>query len=138
MGEDCIFCGIVKGEIPCYRLYESELALAFLDINPVTRGHALVVPKRHVEKLSQLSGQEVEEVFTTAAKLAEASLGALDAKGANLWVNQGRVAGQVVDHFHVHVVPRYAEEDLKIEVRGEKLSDSEMRSIAEKIKGRVG
>ena len=138
MGEDCIFCGIVKGEIPCYRLYESELALAFLDINPVTRGHALVVPKRHVEKLSQLSGQEVGEVFTTAAKLAEASLGALDAKGANLWVNQGRVAGQVVDHFHVHVVPRYAEEDLKIEVRGEKLSDSEMRSIAEKIKGRVG
>ncbi|WP_456474723.1 HIT family protein [Candidatus Pyrohabitans sp.] len=138
MGEDCIFCRIVKGEIPCYRLYESELALAFLDINPVTRGHALVVPKRHVERLSQLSGQEVREVFTTAAKLAEASLGALDAKGVNLWVNQGRVAGQVVDHFHVHVVPRYAEEDLKIEVKGEKLSDSEMRSIAEKIKGRVG
>jgi histidine triad (HIT) family protein len=137
MGEDCVFCKIVKGELPCYKLYESELALAFLDINPITKGHALVVPKRHVERLSQLSDDEVREIFTAAGKLAEASLEALDAKGINFWVNQGSIAGQVVSHFHAHVVPRYAEDDLKIEVSAEKLSDSEMRSIAEKIKGKV-
>lgn len=132
--EECVFCKIAKGELPCYKLYESELVLAFLDINPITRGHALVVPKRHVEKLSQLSEDEVKEVFSTAAKLAEAAVGALGARGANFWVNQGSVAGQVVKHFHAHVVPRYAEEEIKIEVRGEKLSEEEMKSIAEKVR----
>ena len=134
--EECVFCRIAKGELPCYKLYESELVLAFLDINPITRGHALVVPKRHVEKLSQLSGEEVKEVFSTAAKLAEAAVSALGAKGVNFWVNQGSVAGQVVKHFHAHVVPRYAEEEIKIEVRGEKLSEEEMKSIAEKVRVR--
>ena len=134
--EECVFCKIAEGELPCYKLYESELVLAFLDINPITRGHALVVPKRHVEKLSQLSEEEVKEVFSTAAKLAEAAVSALGAKGVNFWVNQGSVAGQVVKHFHAHVVPRYAEGEIKIEVRGEKLSEEEMKSIAEKVRVR--
>ncbi|NOZ58229.1 MAG: HIT family protein [Euryarchaeota archaeon] len=134
MSEDCVFCKIVKGELPCYKLYESELVLAFLDINPVTRGHALVVPKRHAERLSQLSGEEVKEVFSVAARVAEASLSKLNARGANFWVNQGSIAGQVVKHFHAHVVPRYSEEEIKIEVRGEKLSEEEMKSVAEKLR----
>ncbi len=132
--EECVFCRIVKGELPCYRLYESELVLAFLDINPVTRGHALIIPKRHVERLGQLSEEEVKEVFSAAAEIAEASLSALGAKGANFWVNQGSIAGQVVKHFHVHVVPRYAEEEVKVEVRPLKLSEEEMESIADRLR----
>jgi len=108
--------------------------LAFLDINPATRGHCLVVPKRHVERLGELSREEAAELLEAAGAIAEACRSQLGAKGVNFWINQGRVAGQVVPHLHLHVVPRYAEEEVKVEVRAERAAQQELEETAERLR----
>ncbi|KAK2739713.1 Adenosine 5'-monophosphoramidase [Onygenales sp. PD_40] len=98
----CIFCKIVKGEIPCFKLYESERVLAFLDIQPLSRGHALVIPKFHGVKLTDIPDPDLTELLPVAKKIAIAS-GAVD---FNILQNNGRPAHQYVDHVHVHMIPK--------------------------------
>ncbi|KAI0127957.1 hit family protein [Xylariales sp. AK1849] len=98
----CIFCKIIKGEIPCFKLFESDKTLAFLDINPLSRGHALVIPKYHGEKLLDVPDDHLGEILPLVKKLAKAT-GATD---YNLLQNNGRVAHQVVDHVHFHMIPK--------------------------------
>ncbi|KAK1638114.1 HIT-like domain-containing protein [Colletotrichum phormii] len=93
----CIFCKIIKGEIPCFKLFESEKTLAFLDINPLSRGHALVIPKHHGAKLSDIPDDQLSEVLPVVKKLVAAT-GATD---YNILQNNGRIAHQVVDHVSV-------------------------------------
>ncbi|TDZ35143.1 Hit family protein 1 [Colletotrichum spinosum] len=98
----CIFCKIIKGEIPCFKLFESDKTLAFLDINPLSRGHALVIPKHHGAKLADIPDEHLSEILPVVKKLVSAS-GATD---YNLLQNNGRIAHQVVDHVHFHMIPK--------------------------------
>ncbi|KAH8653328.1 hit family protein [Xylariales sp. PMI_506] len=98
----CIFCKIIKGEIPCFKLFESDKTLAFLDINPLSRGHALVIPKFHGEKLLDIPDEDLGEVLPVVKKLVNAS-GAVD---YNILQNNGKLAHQEVGHVHFHMIPK--------------------------------
>ncbi|KAL2059380.1 hypothetical protein ABVK25_000673 [Lepraria finkii] len=99
---DCIFCKIIKGAIPSFKLYESERVFAFLDIQPLSQGHALVIPKHHGVKLTDIPDDQLEELMPVAKKLAKAMGG----DNYNILQNNGRLAHQVVDHVHFHVIPK--------------------------------
>lgn len=103
---DCIFCKIVSGRIPCNKIYEDEQVLAFMDIRPVSDGHTLVVPKEHFEKLHQCPPQVLSSISSCVGKIVQAVVGAVGAAGYNVLCNNGRVAGQLVDHVHFHIIPR--------------------------------
>src|SRR6056297_908993 len=106
MSDDCIFCKIVKGEIPSRKVYESESSLAFLDINPVARGHTVVIPKKHYQNMLDISEGALKPFFSDLKKVSAKLKEKLDADGFNLLQNNFRAAGQLVDHFHFHVIPR--------------------------------
>ena len=106
MSEDCIFCSILEGEIPSYEVYEDNETYAFLDANPLGRGHTLVIPKDHAETLSDVEGGGAA-VFETTRKIAPRVADAVDAPAYNLGLNNGEEAGQEVPHAHMHIVPRF-------------------------------
>ncbi|EPS33238.1 hypothetical protein PDE_08200 [Penicillium oxalicum 114-2] len=103
----CIFCKIIKGDIPSFKLFESDKVFAFLDIQPLSRGHALVIPKYHGAKLTDIPDDDLLEVLPVAKKIALAS-GATD---FNILQNNGRIAHQVVDHVHFHMIPKPNEKE---------------------------
>ncbi|KAI0097463.1 HIT-like domain-containing protein [Nemania sp. FL0031] len=103
----CIFCRIIKGEIPSFKLFESEKTLAFLDIGPISKGHALVIPKFHGAKLTDIPDDHLSEILPVAKKLVTAT-GAVD---YNILQNNGRIAHQVVDHVHFHMIPKPNEQE---------------------------
>jgi histidine triad (HIT) family protein len=113
MGE-CIFCAIVAGQAPARRLIEDERTLAFLDINPATTGHALVVPKAHADDVLDIPVEDLTAVAVTAQRLARASMTALGADGVNLLQATRPAAFQTVFHMHVHVIPRYVDDDIRL------------------------
>jgi histidine triad (HIT) family protein len=108
MSADCIFCKIVCGKIPAHKIYEDAATLAFLDIHPLADGHTLVIPKPHYEKLEDVPPTEAGKIFEAARKVAEAVQKALNAPASTIGINNGRAAGQVVPHVHIHIIPRYA------------------------------
>ncbi|MBN1942980.1 MAG: HIT domain-containing protein [Phycisphaerae bacterium] len=103
---DCIFCKIIAGEIPCAKLLEEEHALAFLDIGPVARGHALLIPKGHYQTLDEMPPEAAAAMFRRLPELVRAVQAVTECEGINVLQNNGRIAGQVVPHVHVHVIPR--------------------------------
>jgi histidine triad (HIT) family protein len=104
---DCVFCKIVRGELPAHTVYEDPDTMAFLDIHPMTDGHTLVIPKFHAERLSQLPPELVGKLFQTVQKVSEQIARALGAPALTIGVNDGRAAGQAVPHLHVHLIPRF-------------------------------
>jgi len=104
---ECIFCRIARGEKPAHKLYEDEKTLAFLDIHPLVDGHTLVIPKAHYENLEDVPLNEVGEVFKAVHMVSLAIRRALGAPATTIGINNGRAAGQVVPHLHVHIIPRY-------------------------------
>ena len=130
---DCIFCRIVSGEIPSRKIYEDEDILAFLDIQPISRGHLLVIPKEHCDDLSGLPDRLISPLFLTVRRLSAAVTKALKADGMNVITNKGFAAGQLIFHAHVHVIPRFTGDGLtswpKIS-----LTDAEMDDIATTIR----
>ncbi|GBE55354.1 MAG TPA: HIT family protein [Euryarchaeota archaeon] len=132
--QDCIFCRIVKGEIPCHMVYEDRYIIAFLDINPMTEGHTLVVSKEHIESFSDTSSYIATNIAESSVKIAGALKKALKPEGFNYFINEGKVAGQLVMHLHMHVVPRYGDDDVKFEAGSKvELDEEEMKAIAERI-----
>jgi histidine triad (HIT) family protein len=111
---DCLFCKIISGEIPSTRVYEDERTVAFMDINPATRGHMLVVPREHAKDLLSIDPDDLAAVARAAQKLGRAVSERLEADGVNLLNSCGRAAWQTVFHFHVHVIPRYAGDPLRL------------------------
>ena len=103
----CVFCKIVNGEIPCFKIHETENTLAFLDISQNTVGHTLVIPKRHVENIFNLDEELSKELFASVTKTAKLLKDKLGFDAANLLNNNGEKAGQVVNHYHIHIIPRY-------------------------------
>ena len=111
---DCLFCKIVAGEIPATRVAEDDRTIAFMDINPGTRGHALVIPKEHVRDLTEIDREELAAVAHAAQRLAKRMPQALGADGVNLINSCGSAAWQTVFHFHLHVIPRYADDTMRL------------------------
>jgi histidine triad (HIT) family protein len=128
---DCIFCKIVKGEIPCYKIYEDEYCLAFLDINPLTKGHTLVIPKKHYARIDEMP----EEDFLNFCKGLKKVIDLIKeniSSDFNIIVNQGKMAGQEIFHLHVHIIPRYGNENI-FNWNCNKLTEEEAKEILEKI-----
>ena len=111
---DCLFCKIAAGDIPATRVYEDERTIAFMDINPGTRGHLLVIPREHSADLLEIEPQDLEACARTAQLMAARASDRLDALGVNLLNSCGAQAWQTVFHFHVHVIPRYAGDPLQL------------------------
>ena len=111
---DCIFCKIIAAEIPCFRLYEDEDTLAFMDINPANEGHALVIPKEHFSDVHAASDAAISSTVVTAKKIAAAINKTLNPDGMNLLQCNGPAAAQSVLHFHMHVLPRRDGDELKL------------------------
>lgn len=111
--DDCLFCKIVAGEIPSFKVYEDGAALAFLDIHPVNAGHTLVIPKNHSQNIFDIAPGDWAAVAETVRRVAIALERGLGAAGVNLMMNNREHAGQVIDHPHVHIIPRYPGDGLK-------------------------
>ena len=111
---DCLFCKIVAGELPGQIVAEDELTVAFMDINPATRGHLLVVPRNHTPNLLEAGAEDLDATVRTAQRLARRVTERLGADGVNLLNSCGATAWQTVFHLHVHVIPRYADDPLKL------------------------
>lgn len=110
MIRDCVFCKIVQGQIPCDKVYEDDLVLAFLDIAPITLGHTLIVPKEHHTSITTLPSACCARIMEVAPRLGSALMRATEAGGFNLLLANGTVAGQVVPHTHLHIVPRHVDD----------------------------
>ncbi len=104
--KECIFCKIISGEIPSYKVYEDRETLAFLDINPVHEGHTLVIPKDHFENIYSIPPETLARLSLTTQKMAIAVKNAVEADGINIIMNNEKDAGQIVFHAHFHVIPR--------------------------------
>ncbi|WP_423364637.1 HIT family protein [Mycoplasma sp. P36-A1] len=109
--ENCIFCKIINKEIPSYTLYEDEDFIAFLDITQVTKGHTLVVTKHHYKNILDADENTSAQAYKIVNRLAKKLCKKLNASGVNIIQNNNEVAGQTVDHFHIHIIPRYSEND---------------------------
>ena len=130
---NCVFCKIIDGKIPAYKIYEDNDVLAFLDVNPVTYGHTLVVPKDHYESFLSTPKDIMNKVMNVAQRIGQVQMEQLRAKGVNILINCYEAAGQVVKHFHVHVIPRYeATDGFKLEMKD--LKDVNLPQVLEKIK----
>ena len=105
--EDCLFCKIVRKEIPSAIVYEDDWTLAFLDVHPLSLGHVLVIPKEHFENIIDLPEKLVGRVFGTVKLVTEAVNNAFKPHGFTIGINHGRMSGQAVDHLHVHIISRY-------------------------------
>ena len=111
---DCLFCKIVAGEIPGTKIDEDERTVAFMDINPATRGHLLVVPREHSKNLLEIGEDDLDAVMRSAQRMAQRVTERLGADGVNLLNSCGSAGWQTVFHFHVHVIPRYEGDPLKL------------------------
>lgn len=129
-----IFCKIVDGEIPCYKLYEDDDVLAFLDISQVTKGHTLVIPKKHYDNFLTCPKSLMNKVMAVAQRIGQVSIKIFGARGVNILTNCYEAAGQTVKHFHVHVIPRYKEEDGFMVEMKDNSSGLNLPALAEQIK----
>ena len=134
---DCIFCKIIVGQIPCFKLFENDDTLAFMDINPANEGHALVIPKEHAKDIYAVSDAAITATVTTAKKIAAAVDKTLNPDGINLLQCNGPAAAQSVFHFHMHVLPRREGDELKLNW-GIKPGDMDaIGALAERIRGNL-
>lgn len=111
MKEGCIFCKLANGIIPTRSIYEDDNFKVILDAAPATRGHALILPKEHADNLYQLPEEMAGKAFILAKRLAESMTGSLGCQGFNIVQNNGEAAGQTVFHFHIHLIPRYFDDE---------------------------
>ncbi|EEA23801.1 Adenosine 5'-monophosphoramidase [Talaromyces marneffei ATCC 18224] len=130
----CIFCKIIKGDIPSFKIFESDKVFAFLDIQPLSRGHALVIPKFHGAKLTDIPDEYLTELLPVAKKIAVAT----GAEDFNVLQNNGRAAHQLVDHVHFHVIPKPNEtEGLGIKWPSQETDMDKLKALFEELKSKM-
>ena len=135
---NCIFCKIARGEMPCYKVYEDDKILAFLDISQTTKGHTLVITKEHFQNFLYVPKDLLSQAISTAQKVAQAEVASLGANGVNILINTNEVAGQTVMHFHIHVIPRYNNKDnISIEFTPTGIEKLNLPAIASEIKNNI-
>ena len=134
MKEDCIFCKIAKGEIRSATVYEDSHFTVILDVNPATKGHCLIIPKEHFDNIYDLDGETAGKLFALATCIARAMRDALKCDGLNLVQNNGEIAGQTVNHFHLHLIPRYEADGLNLNWPQQEISAEQLEEIRQSIK----
>lgn len=136
--EECIFCKIIKGDIPCIKVYEDDNFIAFLDIRPISKGHTLLIPKKHYTNIFDIDSEDVLKwYFPAIQKVAIAVKKALNADAINIGMNNGEIAGQIVMHPHVHIIPRFQSDGLRNWDRVIEINDKELEEIGEKIRKEI-
>lgn len=133
---ECIFCKIIAGEIPAHKVYENDKSIAFLDIRPVNPGHTLIVPKEHYENFLDAPSEVLAAMMDATQKVAKAVLLATGDNSFNLGVNNGVVAGQVVFHLHLHIMPRHLDDGHHL-WHGREYQAGEAEKLAQKIKEQI-
>lgn len=133
MSSDCIFCKIVKGEIPSAKVTETEKVFSFLDINPINPGHLLVVPKIHYTTIFEIPDSCLSELVSIVKKLSSAVYKAMGAEGINVLQNNFRAAGQLIDHAHFHIIPRFTNDGFLTSWPGKSLSEDDLKHILARI-----
>jgi histidine triad (HIT) family protein len=133
---DCIFCKIVNHELPCFKVYEDELVLAFLNINPVTDGHTLIIPKKHYENIFEIDEETIERVGSVSKKIALKMKEVLNIDSINIFQSNGESAEQEIMHYHMHLIPRKDNDNFRINncLCPKKVSQEELETILNKIK----
>jgi histidine triad (HIT) family protein len=131
--QECIFCKIASGQIPAVKIYEDEIVVAFLDIGPISDGHTLVLPRQHFEKVHNCPPELLGQIWTRLGRIAEAVASATDADGYNVLCNNGKAAGQLVDHLHFHIVPRKTGDGVFAKWPSYKYGQGQAEAIADKI-----
>lgn len=119
MENNCIFCKIANGEIPSKTLYEDDMFRVIMDISPASKGHSLILPKKHFANIYELDNETACEVLVLAKRMASVMTEALDCDGFNILQNNGEAAGQTVFHFHMHLIPRYENDGVGLDMEGE-------------------
>jgi histidine triad (HIT) family protein len=135
---DCIFCKIVAGEIPCFKLFENDAALAFMDINPFDDGHCLVIPKAHAADLYEADDSDLAACLAAAKRVAAAVDEVVAPDGINLIQANGAGAGQSVFHFHFHIFPRREGDDAKLNWACQQGDMDEIGALAERLRAAIG
>lgn len=133
----CAFCKIIRNEAPAEILFESDRTIALLDIRPIHHGHALIIPKTHCIDFLSLPDEFLHDVMRTTQIVARAIVESFGLEGFNLFSNNGRVAGQSVFHFHMHVTPRYADDDIHFILKLKEYPGGEMGEIGARIRDRI-
>ena len=132
--DECIFCRIVAGNIPAIRVYEDKSAIAFLDIRPANKGHCLIVPRKHTQTLIEMEEEDIPQTMKAAKKVARALSLSFGNGSFNIIMNNGKEAGQIVNHSHMHVIPRFHKDRLRIKWSHLKYDGNEIDEYAEKIR----
>lgn len=132
--EDCIFCKIADGKIPALNVYEDENTISFLDIMPANKGHCLVVPKKHYETLLDIPDEDLKNLIIATKKVSKALSLSIGNGSYNIIMNNGKIAGQIVAHAHIHIVPRFKGDRLRIKWSHKKYISKQMEEVQDKIK----
>ena len=130
---DCLFCKIAKGELPCYKIYEDRDFLAFLDINPVNPGHTLIIPKKHSETILDTDEETLKKLIIVVKKVSTAIYNGLKCEGFNIGANQFKYAGQLVPHLHIHIMPRNKGDGIRLWPSRKYESEKEKIEVQKKI-----
>jgi len=131
---DCPICKIIAGELPDLIIDEDERTVAFMDLEPATRGHALVVPRRHAQDLLEIADEDLAATVAAARRLAATAIRRLGADGVNMINGCGRAAWQTVSHFHIHVIPRYEGDPLRLAWRSSQRADEDIVAVAAQLR----
>jgi histidine triad (HIT) family protein len=134
---ECIFCKIISRKIPSEILYENDYVISLLDINPIHFGHALIVPKQHCKDFLDLPSETYQFLLEAARIVTHALVQSLNLEGYNLFSNNGRIAGQSVYHFHLHVTPRYPEDNIRFILKLKQYPDGEMKRFGTIIRQQI-
>jgi len=135
--ERCVFCKIIRKDAPAEILYENERTIALLDIRPIHHGHALIIPRVHCVDFLALPEEYLHDIFLSTQIVARALVEAFGLEGFNVFSNNGKVAGQSVFHFHMHVTPRYADDDIRFILRLKEYPDGSMSEIGTRIREKI-
>lgn len=130
----CLFCKMVAGQIPVAKIYEDDVVLSFLDIGPISDGHTLVIPKQHFEKLHDCPSELLGRVCSRLGRIAAAVVAAMNSEGYNVLCNNGRAAGQLLEHLHFHIIPRNTGDAVFNRWPAYKYKEGKIEQIALKIR----
>ena len=131
---DCIFCQIIEGKIPAERVHESDNFVALLDINPVTPGHTLVMPRKHHETYADLPADLAKDLGALVQTISKGVMKSQDAEGCNLLINNHKCAGQAIPHVHFHIIPRKTDDGVRFNWQPKPYGDGEVEKIAGQIR----
>jgi histidine triad (HIT) family protein len=134
---DCIFCKIIQRKLPAEILYENDKVISILDINPIHFGHALVIPKKHCLDFLSIPEDDLHDVLHATQIVARAIVSGLNLDGFNIFSNNGRIAGQSVFHFHMHITPRYVDDNIKFVLQLKSYDDGMLTKYATKIRDHI-